>query len=200
MNTGPERESPQRSSFFLSLLQLRASSQLRLQGARRRLAVGGEEMREIPGHPGYFATRDGKIVSRKKGVPRTLSPRKHSRTGHLRVRVYVADAPLRLSGGIAPWTGEKRRARYYDRYVHTLVCMAWNGPCPRGCSMVLHLDDDPENNRPENLRWGVEVENAAHRSMDPAHQLEEARKAWAEWVPWDPVDSDGFDWFSGEFK
>ena len=44
------------------------------------------------------------------------------------------------------------------RHVHELVCEAVHGPRPEGME-VLHLDDDPTNNNPTNLRWGTRSEN-----------------------------------------
>src|SRR5690349_5649582 len=37
--------------------------------------------------------------------------------------------------------------------VHRLVLLTFVGPCPPG-QESLHWDDDPTNNRIENLRWG----------------------------------------------
>jgi len=43
--------------------------------------------------------------------------------------------------------------------VHQLVCEAFHGPKPSPTHIVLHLDEDPSNNKPENLRWGTRKEN-----------------------------------------
>jgi hypothetical protein len=43
--------------------------------------------------------------------------------------------------------------------VHRLVCEAFWGPAPSPSSIVLHLDEDPSNNVPSNLRWGTRKEN-----------------------------------------
>lgn len=45
-------------------------------------------------------------------------------------------------------------------YVHRLVCEAFHGPAPDGKPYVLHWDDNPANNFPENLRWGDKRDNA----------------------------------------
>lgn len=42
--------------------------------------------------------------------------------------------------------------------VHRLVCEAFHGPPPDGAD-TLHLDENPANNRPENLKWGTRKEN-----------------------------------------
>lgn len=43
--------------------------------------------------------------------------------------------------------------------VHRLVCEAFHGPAPFAGAVVIHLDEDATNNRPENLRWGTQKEN-----------------------------------------
>ena len=43
--------------------------------------------------------------------------------------------------------------------VHRLICEAFHGPAPDGCGVVLHLNEDALDNRPENLRWGTQREN-----------------------------------------
>lgn len=95
--------------------------------------------RPIPGFPGYAATSAGSVLGpdgrRRRGTAH------HG--GHLRVE---------LDRG--------RRA-----FVHWLVALAFHGPCPRGCTLVRHLDGNPRNNRPDNLRWGTPAENARDREQ-----------------------------------
>jgi hypothetical protein len=40
-----------------------------------------------------------------------------------------------------------------------LVCEAFHGPAPKGKPVTIHIDEDPTNNKPENLRWGTQKEN-----------------------------------------
>ena len=47
------------------------------------------------------------------------------------------------------------------RKVHRLVCLAFHGAKPSEAECVRHLDGNRMNNRPENLRWGTNKENAA---------------------------------------
>lgn len=72
-----------------------------------------------------------------------------------------------------PIVGVKTRASktarhcYYGFYnkfygnlkVHRLVCEAFHGPPPFERAVVIHLDENALNNRPENLRWGTQKEN-----------------------------------------
>lgn len=46
-----------------------------------------------------------------------------------------------------------------DRFVHSLVLEAFIGPCPPGL-MACHANDDPTDNRIENLSWGTRSKNS----------------------------------------
>ena len=48
------------------------------------------------------------------------------------------------------------KARYI--LVHRLVLETFVGPCPKG-HQCLHLDDNPRNNKLDNLKWGTPKEN-----------------------------------------
>ena len=43
--------------------------------------------------------------------------------------------------------------------VHRLICEAFHGPPSSEAPIVLHLNEDSLDNRPENLRWGTQKEN-----------------------------------------
>lgn len=43
--------------------------------------------------------------------------------------------------------------------LHRLVASAFHGPPPNAKSECMHLDGDPQNNIPSNLRWGSHLEN-----------------------------------------
>lgn len=50
-------------------------------------------------------------------------------------------------------------------FVHRLVLTAFKGPCPSGRE-ACHRDDDPENNRLTNLRWGTRESNWKDRKRN----------------------------------
>lgn len=70
----------------------------------------------------------------------------------------------RTYGGHA-WMGCWDGGRFILQYrgktykVHRLVCEAFHGPAPFEGAVVMHLDEDARNNRPENLAWGSQREN-----------------------------------------
>lgn len=49
--------------------------------------------------------------------------------------------------------------KIYNKKVHHLVAEAFLGPRPSKSSVVMHLDDNPLNNRVDNLKWGTQKEN-----------------------------------------
>lgn len=53
--------------------------------------------------------------------------------------------------------------------IHRLVCEAFHGPPPMPDSWALHWDDDPTNNRADNLRWGTLPENAKDSVRNGRH-------------------------------
>jgi len=96
----------------------------------------------IPSVPGYAATKNGHVLSKRTGRPMLPHPDKD---GYLRVRV-------RLNG------------RYVNRAVHRLIAEAFHGPCPDDL-VCAHLDGSRDNNTPQNLTYCQQVENIAHKAM-----------------------------------
>lgn len=43
--------------------------------------------------------------------------------------------------------------------MHRLVCEAFHGPAPKDKPVVIHINENALDNRPENLRWGTQKEN-----------------------------------------
>ena len=104
-----------------------------------------EEWREVVGFPGYLVSSLGRVRGKTnaRGPSEViLKPGRKPRTGHLFVVLQSDGKP-------------------HHRSVHRLVAEAFEvgGIGPN----VLHGDDDVENNRPENLRWGTFSDNAQDR-------------------------------------
>lgn len=53
--------------------------------------------------------------------------------------------------------------------VHRLVLRAFAGAPPAGATNGLHADDDPANNRADNLRWGTRSQNAVDSVVNGMH-------------------------------
>lgn len=103
------------------------------------------EFREIPGFPEYLAASTGHIWSKSRldCLGRTWGgywlKGKPARSGHLRVGLY-------------------RRGKQVWRYIHRLVLESFAGSCPLGHE-TCHNNNDPTDNRVENLRWDTHLEN-----------------------------------------
>jgi len=101
---------------------------------------------EIPGFPGYFADRSGKIwTTIRLRSPRPMNPyRKHGRSSYLRVKILNDCGELQYA------------------YVHDLILRAFHGARPHGL-VCRHLNGNKFDNRAGNLRWGTYEENGNDR-------------------------------------
>lgn len=108
----------------------------------------------VPGYPGYEVSDHGQVRSLdREGLSRWGTPRKFK--GHILAQV--------MAGGV-----EGRRYRACSLYrdgkpkqvtVHILVLETFVGPRPEKGMQGCHRDDDPSNNRLDNLYWGTPVQN-----------------------------------------
>lgn len=112
-----------------------------------------EIWKPVPSKPGLMASSWGRIrlpscfASMPNGGMRTYEPKptfgvttKASKTArHVYKNVYSK--------------------RFGNLKVHRIVCETFHGPAPFPKAVVIHLDEDATNNRPENLRWGTQKEN-----------------------------------------
>jgi hypothetical protein len=98
------------------------------------------------GFPGYRVGDDGSIWSSLRAGSKREWPWRElyaspQCNGYLRVTLYNTDGFKRF-------------------YVHTLVLLAFVGPCPAGME-CRHLDGNQKNNLLDNICWGTYLENAA---------------------------------------
>lgn len=91
----------------------------------------------IPGFDGFFANRRGQILNSDTGLE-TFGGRAGR---YLKVSVFKSGATERSL-----------------EYVHNLVCRAFHGLPMKG-QVVLHLNDNRDDNKPSNLRWGSQSDN-----------------------------------------
>ena len=120
-----------------------------------RCRMENEVWRPIPSIPGGAASSFGRVwFPSKKSTP---LPGGGFRDYHTRP---VWGSEEKSSTGregspkrrICTWRGKTYK-------VHRLVCEAFHGPAPTPSAIVLHLDEDSSNNRPDNIRWGTRKEN-----------------------------------------
>ena len=111
-----------------------------------------EEWRTVPSLPGVMASSWGRVhrVSRE-GLSARGRPSKPTYGGKVRMKegytaLWVA------------WTNLNGEA-LCRRLVSRLVCEAFHGPAPFEKALAMHGDDNPLNNRPENLSWGSHKDN-----------------------------------------
>lgn len=114
---------------------------------------GKEIWKPVPSLPGVLASSLGRIL-----LPPRYRPMPSG--GY---RIY---APKPVVGSVSR-SSKAARHTYRSVYnadlghikVHRAVCEAFHGAPPFDGAIVLHLDEDGHNNRPENLKWGTNKEN-----------------------------------------
>jgi hypothetical protein len=112
-----------------------------------------EIWKPVPSKPGVLASSFGRII-----LPVRSAPMPHGG-----IRIYEPKPTY----GVKTRASKTARHVYmgvYNKFfgnmkVHRLVCEAFHGLAPEGQSVVIHLDEDATNNRPENLKWGTQKEN-----------------------------------------
>lgn len=116
----------------------------------------------IPGFPGYYISKRGRVFSRielkpqgnLKGSKRTYSSKWHElnpykkKTGKLQVSLY-----------------KPNDKKVYTLQIHKLVATLYV-PNPKNLPFVCHLDDIGTNNHYKNLVWGTPKDNAQMREYN----------------------------------
>ncbi len=102
------------------------------------------DLRRVPWASSYLISDRGELYSERFGGRRRKIVPYIDKKGYAKFGITGDDGKRMLRGA------------------HQLVCEAFNGPRPEGLQ-CRHLDGDPSNNTPGNLRWGTAKENAADR-------------------------------------
>lgn len=115
--------------------------------------LNGETWKPIPGFPGYDVSDHGRIRSyrRRYGVGNWITeqdPQRILRQG-TKSRGYKFVQLMNGSG-------------VEVKQVHSLVMLAFVGPCPDGLE-ICHNDNDPSNNSLSNLRYDTHIGNMRDR-------------------------------------
>lgn len=109
--------------------------------------------KDVPSKPGIIANNLGQIKL----------PDREAMMPNGGVRKYITKPTF----GSVRKAAKNARHSYYGMYakyygnlkVHRLVCEAFHGPPPFERAVVIHIDENALNNRPENLKWGTQKEN-----------------------------------------
>ncbi len=110
--------------------------------------------KEIEGFVGYRVGSDGTVWTKWVKI---MNPRIHMILGEEWRKMSFSTSPT----GYKKVTLSKDSKPYY-KLAHRLVLEAFVGPCPEGCEGG-HLDNNPSNNKLENLSWQTKSENQQQR-------------------------------------
>ena len=112
-----------------------------------------EIWKPIPSQPGMMASSWGRV----------RLPERSAQMPHGGWRTYTPTPTY----GSKLKSSKTARHEYYGMFqkergnlkIHRLICETFHGPSPFPKAVVIHLDEDALNNRPENLKWGTQKEN-----------------------------------------
>ncbi len=104
-----------------------------------------EIWRPISSQPDYLASSHGRVMRIPHHAP-------------------MMNGGIRYYGGV-PTRGVLTAGRYSFYYkgknysISRLICEAFAGPPPFPGAVCMHINEDAQDNRPENLAWGTQKEN-----------------------------------------
>ena len=129
-----------------------------------------EVWKPVPGYEGFYSVSDlGRVRSDKRTIV--------DKNGHSRRIPGAIITPEKKSSGYLI----VRLCKNHDQtkcYVHRIVLETFAGEAPAGMQ-ACHWNDDKEDNRLENLRWGTPNENMFDRVRNGIHH--NAVKTHCKW-------------------
>ena len=129
-----------------------------------------EVWKPVPGYEGFYSVSDfGRVRSDKRTIV--------DKNGHGRKMPEVIMTPEKKTSGHLVVCLCKNHERT-KRYIHRIVLETFVGEAPFG-TQACHWNDDPEDNRLENLRWGTPTENRLDSVRNGRHHS--ARKTHCKW-------------------
>ena len=117
----------------------------------------------------------------------TLPEYEANKLGFIRCRPFAGKTPYggRRSYGGKAWTGVWAKAGASGRYIFRfrgktykvarIVCAAFHGSPPGG-AVCEHLNENPRDNRPENLSWSTQKANLNRPKIKQYHRSVCGRK------------------------
>ena len=131
---------------------------------------GMEVWKPVPGYEGFYSVSNfGRVRSDKRTIV--------DKNGHGRKMPEVIMTPEKKTSGHLVVCLCKNHERT-KRYIHRIVLETFVGEAPAG-TQACHWNDDPEDNRLENLRWGTPTENRLDSVRNGSHHS--ARKTHCKW-------------------
>lgn len=112
-----------------------------------------ERWKPVPSYPGVLASNRGRILLSPEYAPLPNGGYRTYLPGPITGVVMRANRNA-AHEYLGYWT-----RRHGNMKVHRLVCEAFHGLRPFDGAVVIHLDENALNNRPENLKWGTQKEN-----------------------------------------
>jgi len=115
--------------------------------------VEEEIWKDIPGYEGYYRVSN-------MGRVKSLSRLKRCGCGFYEEPDILLKPKKAGSGRL--YVSLHKNGKRNNLYVHRLVLITFVGPCPEGME-CCHKEDNPLNNRLENLRWDTHKNNIIDR-------------------------------------
>lgn len=112
--------------------------------------------RDIPGFKGYYqASTDGQVRSVDRLIPNSVG------SGHRLMKGKILNPAVYKNPGYPTVAlSMKGKVEYYS--VHSLVLLAFVGPCPEGME-CRHKNGVKTDNRLENIEWNTRSKNQLDR-------------------------------------
>lgn len=112
-----------------------------------------EIWKPVPSYPGLLASSEGRLL-----LPPRHAPLPNG--GYRLTTPAPVEGVVTRATKAAAHTYRAIYAKFFGNIkVHRAVCEAFHGPAPFEGAVVIHLDEDAHNNRPDNLKWGTQKEN-----------------------------------------
>lgn len=112
-----------------------------------------EHWKPVPSKPGLMASSLGRVK-----LPDGVAPTPNGGTRVYQPKPTFGTKTKASKTAKHEYMGLANR-KLGNMKIHRLVCEAFHGPAPFKRAVVLHLDENALNNKPENLRWGTQKEN-----------------------------------------
>ena len=109
-------------------------------------------IKPIPSIPGALANDLGQIK-----LPESISQMPNGGERAYKTKWIFGVRRKASRGARHEYFGVMYRGKNYK--IHRLICEAFHGPPPPDCKVVIHIDENAKNNKPENLKWGTQKEN-----------------------------------------